>query len=146
MTRAELLGGTASPEKALSPSAQERKRRREKRRQSGHETIAPWLDIPGARMPVAAEPPELIERPHESPPVRGPPLPRFMRRKQVLEVTTLSNSELYALVAEGRFPKPLKLTGTTANHESGGVTVWVESEVAAWMSARMASRDTNQSS
>jgi len=93
---------------------------------SGHKTDTSWGDrIPGANEPVAAE----------------PSLQRFMRRKEVLTACSLSNSELYALVSEGRFPTPFKLTGTTANNERGGVMVWIQSEIAQWQAERIASRD-----
>jgi predicted DNA-binding transcriptional regulator AlpA len=64
-----------------------------------------------------------------------------LRVKQVMEATTLSRGELYTLIAEGRFPKPFKLTGTTASTDRRGIVVWVEAEVALWQSQRMASRD-----
>jgi len=67
-------------------------------------------------------------------------LQKFLRKKQVLEATSLSNSELYALIAEGRFPKPFKLTGTRVNTDRLGVVVWVEAEVALWQAQRVASR------
>jgi predicted DNA-binding transcriptional regulator AlpA len=120
MTRAALLSSATSPDEHLSPSAQERARRRERRLESGHETDTSWRDHrPGAE----------------------PRLQKFLRRKEVMAATSLSNSELYALVSEGRFPKPFKLTGTTSASDRGGVTVWIEAEVAQWQAQRAASRD-----
>jgi prophage regulatory protein len=70
-------------------------------------------------------------------------LDRFLRRKEVMQRTSLSNSELYALMAEGRFPKSFKLTGTTHANEHLGVVVWSELEVTAWMASRKATRDAS---
>lgn len=110
-----------TPQQTLSRSALERARKREaRRREQGHETDRSWGD-PGDRTP----------RPNE-------PLPRFLRAKQVMEMTTLSRSELYALISEKRFPPSFKLTGTTKNNERGGATVWLESEVVSWMTSRRA--------
>ena len=56
----------------------------------------------------------------------GPaPLDRLLRRAKVLDVTALSTSGLYAAMAEGRFPRPLRI-GRNA-------VAWRESEVRAWM-------------
>lgn len=49
---------------------------------------------------------------------------KLIRIPEVMEATGWSRSHIYALVAQGRFPKPLKL-GLRA-------VAWRESEVAAW--------------
>ena len=46
--------------------------------------------------------------------------------------TGLSRSTIYALMAEGRFPKPIKLGERAVG--------WAEAEVSAWIEARMAQR------
>ena len=123
--------GPESTADTLSKTAQERARKRAVRHERGHETDCSWAD--GSALASAALPPQ--------PPQPPPQLQKFLRKKQVFEATGLSNAELYALISEGRFPKPFKLTGTTANTERRGVVVWVESEVALWQAKRMASRD-----
>ncbi|MCW5715717.1 MAG: AlpA family phage regulatory protein [Bauldia sp.] len=57
---------------------------------------------------------------------------RIMRRPEVQSRTGLSRSSIYAAVAAGTFPQPVKL-GTRA-------IGWREHEVAAWLRARPARR------
>lgn len=59
----------------------------------------------------------------------------FMRAKDVIAAVGVSKSTLYAWIAQGKFPKPVTLTG-------GGATAWVSTEVADWMNAAVAERDT----
>jgi prophage regulatory protein len=62
-----------------------------------------------------------------------PTTKRFLRRPQVQDKTGLATSSLYDKMAAGEFPKPIKL---------GALAVaWDESEVDAWMAARIAERD-----
>jgi prophage regulatory protein len=141
MDRTDL--STADP--ALSPSAQRRKERREKRQERGENLGQNWRSfVPGANEPVSTEPPALTAATYElPPPARGPPLSRFLRKREVLALTSLSNSELYALAAADRFPKPFKLTGTTGLSERGGAVAWDATEVAAWMNSRRATRNSD---
>lgn len=62
----------------------------------------------------------------------------FMRAKDVLAAVGVSKSTLYAWIAQGKFPKPVTLTG-------GGATAWVSTEVADWMKDIVAERDTRTS-
>lgn len=55
---------------------------------------------------------------------------RFIPRKEVLFITSLSNSVMYSLIAKGLFPKPLH------PHNSRS-SFWLESEVHAWMRERL---------
>jgi len=55
---------------------------------------------------------------------------RLLRRRQVEELVGLRRSALYALVAAGRFPKPIHLTVRAV--------AWLENEVFAWIAARIA--------
>ena len=59
-------------------------------------------------------------------------LPRFLRLAEVLEMTGMSRSFIYAQMAEGTFPKQIQLGGKSL--------VWSEQEVIKWMEDRMASR------
>jgi len=54
---------------------------------------------------------------------------RHLRRRAVEEITGLSRSTIYALIAEGKFPRPVKL--------SVRAVAWPESAVAAWLANRM---------
>jgi len=58
---------------------------------------------------------------------------RLLKFEQVHQRTHRSRSRLYADMLEGNFPKPIKL-GARA-------VAWVESEIDAWIEARMADRD-----
>lgn len=66
-------------------------------------------------------------------PNENAPSHRFLRRPAVSALTGLPESTLYALMAEGRFPKSVKI-GPRAS-------AWLESEVIAWQEARLAERD-----
>ena len=59
-------------------------------------------------------------------------MPRFLRLPEVLGCTALSRSKLYVLIGEGTFPKPVKI-GSRAN-------AWPETEIHAWMAARVDQR------
>jgi prophage regulatory protein len=59
--------------------------------------------------------------------------PRFLRRIEVEHLTGLSRATIFAHVAAGSFPKPIKI--------SANKNAWLESEVYAWMAARLACRD-----
>ena len=55
---------------------------------------------------------------------------RFLRMRDLVQMTHLSKSTLYAMHAQGKFPKVVRLSERTS--------VWVESEVLAWMEERVA--------
>ena len=55
------------------------------------------------------------------------------RLPQVLQATALSRSTVYAMMADGRFPKPMKLGERAVG--------WSEAEIAAWLESRIAARD-----
>lgn len=56
----------------------------------------------------------------------------FLRLPVVIERTGLSRSTIYALVDQGGFPKPVKL--------SERAIAWPDHEIAAWVEARCAER------
>lgn len=55
---------------------------------------------------------------------------RFIRIKEVLSITSLSQSELYRRIKVGTFPAQVKL--------APGHVVWVQSEVDSWVAERIA--------
>jgi prophage regulatory protein len=59
---------------------------------------------------------------------------KLLKLKNVIEITGVSRSHIYALAQEGRFPKPVKLTERSS--------AWVASEVQEWIESRIQARDT----
>jgi prophage regulatory protein len=59
--------------------------------------------------------------------------PVLERLPAVMARTGLKRSAVYALVAAGRFPKPVKLSERSS--------AWVVTEVDCWIAARIAERD-----
>lgn len=53
---------------------------------------------------------------------------KHLRRPAVLEITGLSTTTIYDLMAKGQFPRPVKLTGRAV--------AWPESEISAWLESR----------
>lgn len=60
---------------------------------------------------------------------------RLIRVREVVDLTGLSKSYVYALAAEGRFPKSIPLV------PGGTSRAWLESEVHDWVGQRIAERD-----
>ncbi len=54
---------------------------------------------------------------------------KLIRISEVSSLTTISKSHVYKLAREGHFPKPRKIS----THSS----VWLESEVIAWMEEKL---------
>lgn len=52
---------------------------------------------------------------------------RILRRKDVLQITGLSQSSLYRMMHMGKFPKPLQLTPGTVGWKSDSVMDWINS-------------------
>lgn len=57
---------------------------------------------------------------------------RFLTFAQVSAKTACGRTRIYAGIAAGTFPKPVRV---------GCRSLWVESEVEAWMQERVAERD-----
>ncbi|POP54254.1 helix-turn-helix transcriptional regulator [Zhongshania marina] len=54
----------------------------------------------------------------------------LLRRKQIEACTGLSRSTIYALISEGKFPKPIPLTSRTV--------AWTQSSIDQWIAGRIA--------
>ncbi|WP_271077903.1 helix-turn-helix transcriptional regulator [Aurantiacibacter sp. MUD61] len=61
----------------------------------------------------------------------------FLRLPTVLERVPYSRSTVYAMIAEGRFPKPVKLGGP-----EGRAVAWDAAEIEEWTEARLAERES----
>ncbi len=59
---------------------------------------------------------------------------RFLRLSDVMERTGLSRSSIYLSISEGKFPSNINV-GTRS-------VAWLESEIDAWMQARINQRST----
>ena len=53
---------------------------------------------------------------------------RLLRRAEVLHLTGLPNSTLYALMAKGRFPRPVKIGARSV--------AWTEESIVDWINSR----------
>ncbi len=58
----------------------------------------------------------------------------LIKLKQVMECTGMARSRVYKLMAEGQFPKPVKL--------GLRIVAWVETEVCVWGHEKIAMRDS----
>lgn len=67
------------------------------------------------------------------PPVSAPNQERFLRLPEVIHQCGLSRSTLYDLIARNAFPAQVSLGGKNV--------AWLQSEVTAWMSERIAQRN-----
>ena len=54
-------------------------------------------------------------------------IPRILRRPEVEAYTGLSRSTLYAMMAEGEFPRPLRLGKRAVGWSAIAISEWVES-------------------
>ena len=57
---------------------------------------------------------------------------KLMKLKAVMDCTGLARSTVYKFIAEGRFPKPVKL--------GVRMVAWVESEIQEWIQDRIDER------
>lgn len=60
---------------------------------------------------------------------------KLSRLPRVLERVPLSRAQLYQMMSDGRFPKPIKLGG-----EQARAVAWDDAEIDQWIEARMAER------
>lgn len=61
---------------------------------------------------------------------------KFIKLRDVMELTSLARSTIYKFVAEGRFPKQVVL--------GSNCVAWVESEIHEWLEGRIAERDSTR--
>jgi prophage regulatory protein len=54
---------------------------------------------------------------------------KFLRLPSVSEKVGLSRSQIYKLIQQGEFPKPIKL--------GPKISVWIEEKLEAWMDAKI---------
>lgn len=66
--------------------------------------------------------------PEEIPRSRGPI--RVLRLAEVMNTVGLSRAMIYKLQGEGRFPRPVKITGSRAVR-------WVEQDIQAWLAQQI---------
>jgi prophage regulatory protein len=66
-------------------------------------------------------------QPHEDKKVK------FIKLRQVIELTSLARATVYKYMNEGRFPKQVSLGESSV--------AWVEEEVLAWIEEKIAQRD-----
>jgi len=66
------------------------------------------------------------------------PITRLLRRYEVLHRIGLGRSRLYDLVAQGKFPAPVRI--------SDRAVAWREDEVDAWIASRPRTRASNGTS
>lgn len=59
----------------------------------------------------------------------------LLRRKQVEARTGLTRSTIYALMAEGKFPKPVPLVGRTVAWTESSIDKWIAERISAGKSA-----------
>jgi prophage regulatory protein len=62
-----------------------------------------------------------------------PPLHKVIRLRDLPNYVGLGRTQVEQLIAEGRFPKPVKLSTRRI--------AWLESEIVAWQQLRIAERD-----
>lgn len=57
------------------------------------------------------------------------PLDRLLRLREVEEAVGLKKTQIYARIAEGRFPPPIKLRGTrTSRWPTSSIAAWIEDQ------------------
>jgi prophage regulatory protein len=76
--------------------------------------------------------PARVQVPSE-PGSRSAPI-RILRLAQVIDMTGLGKTKIYELQAQGSFPKSVRITAHTVG--------WVEQEVQAWLTGRLAERNS----
>jgi len=91
--------------------------------------------VPGERLPTRCRVQTMMPTPTmthtHTGTAQGAPAPnRLLRIGEVTHQTGVSRSQIYRLIAAGKFPRSVQLIGRG--------TVWPESEVQAWIACRIA--------
>ena len=56
---------------------------------------------------------------------------KLLRRSEVEDLVALRRSAIYALMQDGRFPKPLKVAGRAVRWRQSDIVQWISEQVAA---------------
>jgi prophage regulatory protein len=56
---------------------------------------------------------------------------RLLRRSDVENLVALRRSAIYALMQDGKFPKPLKVAGRAVRWRASDIATWIAEQVAA---------------
>jgi len=56
---------------------------------------------------------------------------KLLKIKDVLSYVPVSRSQLYAMIAAGRFPKPIHLGGSGSFWVEDEITMWLDAEISA---------------
>jgi prophage regulatory protein len=63
---------------------------------------------------------------------------KLLRLPAVKEATGLARSTIYALIAKGEFPRPIKLTPKLSAWDAAEIDAWIEARIAGRAPAREA--------
>lgn len=63
---------------------------------------------------------------------------KLLRLPAVKEATGLARSTIYALIAKGEFPRPIKLTPKLSAWDAAEIDAWIEARIAGRSPAREA--------
>jgi prophage regulatory protein len=66
---------------------------------------------------------------------------RFLRLREVKHVTGLGGSTIYAMISDGRFPKPTKIAGNRNGWASDQIEDW-QADPATWPERQAAAKNT----
>jgi prophage regulatory protein len=92
-----------------------------------HHELSATLNVLMSMWPSTAHPP-LPATPASLPSSMGPPQVRLLRIDLVVNRLGLSQSHVWCMVKDGRFPKPRRL--------SSRAVAWLESDVSSWIGER----------
>ena len=52
---------------------------------------------------------------------------KLLRRREVESITGLSRASIYRLIADGDFPRPVKVSAAGVRWRSSDITAWIQS-------------------
>lgn len=56
---------------------------------------------------------------------------RILRRPEIITLTGLSNSTIYNMIADGTFPRPIKLSKHAVGWPEDVINRWIEARISA---------------